>query len=161
MALTAFVVWTLAGAAFGAHPLWHAASLNMSEAAAARDVATVAAMLERGDDPDVRHAIRPALLDSARGEFTPLEAGAIAGRLEVVHLLLTHGATVDPRRRNELTCEAMRRGYTDVADYLAGDAAGKERPQGVPGDSKERRQGVPEDSNERRQGVPEDRAGCR
>ena len=122
MALTAFVVWTVAAAAFGAHPLWHAASLNMSEAAVARDVATIAAMLERGDDPDVKHAIRPALLDSARGELTPLEAGAIAGRLEVIHLLLTHGATIDQRRRSELACEAMRRGYTDVADYLAGEA---------------------------------------
>jgi hypothetical protein len=109
---------------FGAHPLWHPASLNMSEAAAARDVATVAAMIERGEDPGLKHPIRPPLLDSARGELTPLEAGAIAGRLEVVHLLLTRGAAVDAHRRSELACEALRRGYRDVAEYLGGAASG-------------------------------------
>jgi hypothetical protein len=121
LALTAFVAWTLASAAFGDHPLWHSEPLNMSEAAAARDLATVAAMLERGEDPNLKHAVRPALLESA-GEFTPFEAGVISGRLEVVHLLQTHGASVDPRRRFELACEARRRGYTDVADYLAAEA---------------------------------------
>ena len=126
LALTAFAAWTLAAAAFGAHPLSHPASLNMSEAAAARDVATIAAMLERGESPDVRHPVRPPLLDSWGGEFTPLEAGAIAGRLEVVHLLLTRGAALDARRRTELACVALRRGYADVAEYLAGEAAPRE-----------------------------------
>jgi hypothetical protein len=120
LALTAFVAWTLAAAAGGAHPLWQAATLNMSEAAAARDVATIAAMLDRGDDPNLKHPIRPALMESG-AELTPLEAGAIAGRLEVVHLLLTRGATIDPGRRGELACVALHRGYSDVADYLAGE----------------------------------------
>lgn len=105
----------------GRHPMWRPETLNMTEAAAARDVATIAASIERGEDPNARRPIGPPFLESAPGEMTPLEAGVIAGRLEVVHLLLTRGASVVPDRRRELACVALRQGYRDVADYLAGD----------------------------------------
>jgi hypothetical protein len=52
--------------------------------------------------------------------MTPLEAGVAAGRLEVVHLLVTRGVALDRGRRAALVCEALRRGYRDVAEFLAG-----------------------------------------
>ena len=106
----------------GQHPMWRPETLNMTEAAAARDVATIAASIERGQDPNARRPIAPPFLEVVPGEMSPLEAGVIAGRLEVVHLLLTRGASVPPDRRVELACMARRRGYPDVADYLGGDA---------------------------------------
>jgi hypothetical protein len=119
LVLVAFTMISLAAAPFGGHPLWHDAELNMSEAAAARDVATVAALIERGEDPDaVRHVRQPLLEGAVQREVTPLEAAVIAGRLEVVHLLLTHGAAVPDAARLRLSCEAARSGYRDVAEYL-------------------------------------------
>ena len=118
--LTVFVAATVVGALAGDHPQWHGMTLNMSEAAAARDVATIAAMLDRGEDPNRPRSVRPPLLDSTQPTLTPLEAGAIAGRLEVVHLLMARGASLDAGRRGALVCEARRRGYDDVAGYLAG-----------------------------------------
>ncbi len=119
LVVVAFTLLSLMAAPFGGHPLWHDAELNMSEAAAARDVATVAAMLERGEDPDaVRHVRQPLLEGAAQRDVTPLEAAVIAGRLEVVHLLLTRGAAVPESSRLRLSCEAARSGYRDVAEYL-------------------------------------------
>jgi hypothetical protein len=106
----------------GRDPRWHGAAMNMSEAAAARDVATIAAMLDRGEDPNRPRSVRPPLLDSTQPTVAPLEAGALAGRLEVVDLLVTRGASLDARRRRALVCETRARGYRDVADYLAGAA---------------------------------------
>ena len=121
--LTIVVAMTALAGAAGQHPQWHGAALNMSEAAAARDVATLAAMLDRGEDPNRARPVRPPLLDSTRPTLTPVEAGVLAGRLEVVHLLTTRGGVLDAERRAALACEARRRGYGDVADYLAGPAA--------------------------------------
>ena len=119
--LVAFTAVALAAAPFGAHPLWHDAELNMSEAAAARDVATVAALLEAGEDPDAVRPVREPLLEgAARRDVTPLEAAVIAGRLEVVHLLLTRGAAAPDAVRRDLACAARASGYRDVAEYLAG-----------------------------------------
>jgi len=92
----------------------------MAEAAAARDIGTIAAMLDRGDDPNARRYVRAPLIDGVAVEMTPLEAGVAAGRLEVVHLLTTRGAALDDRRRVALACEALHRGYKDVAEFLAG-----------------------------------------
>lgn len=122
LALVAFTAVALLATPLWGHPMWHAAPLNMSEAAAARDVATIAAMLERGEDPDAVRHVRPPLLKGAvRRDLTPLEAAVVAGRLEVVHLLLTRGATAADDARLDLACRAQASGYRDVAEYLAGE----------------------------------------
>jgi hypothetical protein len=116
------IVAMLLGALVGTHPMWQTRSLNMTEAAAARDVATVALLLERGEDPNEPRPIRASFLQLAGGEMTPLEAGAAAGRLEVVDLLVRRGAAVDAPARLHLACRAIEHGHADVAAYLAGPA---------------------------------------
>lgn len=102
------------------HPQWYGAALNMPEAAAARDAATVAALLDRGEDPARALPVRPPLLDGTRPTLTALEAAVAAGRLEIVHLLLSRGVELDPAGRTALACDARRRGFSDVAEYLEG-----------------------------------------
>ena len=116
--LAGVIVVMLAAGLAGRHPMWRTETLNMAEAAAARDLATIAAMLDRGEDPHLSLPIRSTLPDEVSIAMTPLEAGVAAGRLEVVHLLVTRGAALDDGRRAALACEAQRRGYRDVAEYL-------------------------------------------
>jgi hypothetical protein len=121
--LACAVTAMLAAGAAGRHPMWRTETLNMSEAAAARDIGTIAALLDSGEDPNATRYVRPPLLDGVSAKMTPLEAGVAAGRLEVVYLLLTRGGVVDERRRLALACDALHRGYHDVADFLAGAGA--------------------------------------
>jgi hypothetical protein len=124
LVLAAMIGGMLAVTPLAGHPMWRTASLNMAEAAAARDVGTLAAMLERGEDPNLARTVRPPLLEGAANRHvTPLEAGVFEGRLEVVHLLLTHGARLDDGDRRRLACQARSRAFSDVAEYLAGDLA--------------------------------------
>lgn len=122
LALAVVTVVMLAAATAGRHPLWTPQRLNLTEAAAARDVATVAAMLERGEDAAVPQRVRPPLLDGLDRAVTPLEAGVLARRLEVVHVLLAHGTPVDQTTRDRLVCEARHNGDTGIADALAAGA---------------------------------------
>jgi hypothetical protein len=121
--LACAVVSMLAAGVAGRHPMWRTETLNMAEAAAARDVATIAMLLDRGEDPNATRHLRAVLFDGMARDLTPLEAGVAAGRLEVVHLLLARGALVDDARRVALACDALHRGYRDVAAFLAGPAS--------------------------------------
>lgn len=67
--------------------------MDIVAAAAAGDVATVTAYLERGGDPDVR---------ADRG-WTPLIAAARNGHARMVDLLLAHGASPDLPNHNGTT----------------------------------------------------------
>ena len=118
LSLAVAIAAMLLAALLGAHPMWETPTLNMSEAAAARDVATVALLLERGEDPKERRLIAAPFLEDAGSELTPLEAAVSAGRLEVVHLLMARGTAVDTAARVRLACRAAERGYADVAAYF-------------------------------------------
>jgi hypothetical protein len=113
----------LLAAAWGRHPFWQPSTLNLSEAAAARDIATVAALIEAGEDPAISRPVRPPLLsDGAAVTATPLEAAVRAGRVEIVALLFARGLKVDGTARAALACEARSRGYRDVDEYLSASA---------------------------------------
>ena len=127
--LAAAAVVMLAAAAAGRHPFWRPEVLNMAEAAAARDVSTVAALIERGEDPNVPQLVRPPLLDGVNRAMTPLEAGVVARRMEVVGLLLAHGAAPGPEIRLALVCEALHNGDNDIAAALAGGPPAVECPR--------------------------------
>jgi hypothetical protein len=125
-ALAVLTVVMLGAAAVGRHPFWTPEQFNMAEAAAARDIATVAAMLERGEDPAVPRPVRPPLLDGINRSVTPLEAGVIARRGEVVELLIGRGVRPSAAERSRLVCDALHNGDRDIAGLLAGDLEGIE-----------------------------------
>lgn len=54
----------------------------------------------------------------------PLEAAIDAGRLEIVRLLVQHGARIDTADRPRLICFAKARGADDIARLLAGAGEG-------------------------------------
>jgi hypothetical protein len=76
------------------HPMWKTESLNMSEAAALRDAATVFQLVRAGESPSERRHIRAGLLFERSVSLTPLEAAIAAGRSEIVGLLLEVGEGV-------------------------------------------------------------------
>ena len=105
-------------ATFSDHPLWRSETLNLSEAAALRDTAEVARLVERGEDPNIRRTVRAGFLDDKANEVTPLEAATFNRRPEVVHLLMTNGAKLDDSAWRRLRCFAQRNGGDDVAAEL-------------------------------------------
>jgi hypothetical protein len=75
-------------AAGGSHPLWRVEPVNLSEAAALRDRATIVQLIARGEDPYARREVRANLAFNDRFELTPLEAGIATHRAEIVDMIL-------------------------------------------------------------------------
>jgi hypothetical protein len=90
----------------GPHPLWRAEPLNLSEAAAVRDPATVARLMSHGEDPYLRREVRADLLFNNRNEMTPLEAAIASGRADVVEIILTSAPPPEPSEWSHLRCLA-------------------------------------------------------
>jgi hypothetical protein len=103
---------------FGRHPMWPMSQPNLAEAAATRDAASVVYLLRQGHDPDVPHMIRPGVLARGAVRRTPLEAALEEQRLEIVNILLRHGASLSPEQRIDFTCAARRRGDDDIVQYF-------------------------------------------
>lgn len=127
------VVWcatvvVLAAALLGQTPLWPVHDLTTSEAAALRDSGELRRLLDHGADPNARAFVRAGALSDEPLWLTPLEAGVAAQRLEVVTLLLDHGANIDVASHAVLVCLAQRRGDTAVADFLVGRNGGDRSP---------------------------------
>jgi hypothetical protein len=89
LAAASFGVLTMAVA--GGHPMWTSHHLNMSEAAALRDAAPGLQLVRAGESPRERRDIRPGFLFDRRVRLTPLEAAIVAGRSEIVDVLLGVG----------------------------------------------------------------------
>jgi ankyrin repeat protein len=108
----------LALGAIGNHPMWHVPDVNLAEAAAGRDAATVKLLIRQGEDPDAPRTIRAGLLKDEAVTITPLDAAVDAKRLEIVDLLLRNGASLDEPLRVALACRARSRGDEDIVRYL-------------------------------------------
>jgi hypothetical protein len=117
-ALAVFIAVSLVLALVGRHPLWQVSEVNVAEAAATRDAATVVLLIEEGHDPDVPRFVRPGLLARGAVRATPLEAALAEDRLEIVDVLLRHGAALSEGQRVDFTCAARRRGDTDIVRYF-------------------------------------------
>ena len=84
----AMALTSTAAAIVGRNPLWRTAELNLSEAAAVRDLATMVRLIRGGADPDARYRIRPDLLWAHESRLTPFEVALATGTPEVAEIWL-------------------------------------------------------------------------
>jgi hypothetical protein len=106
-------------AAAGADPFWRVEPVNLSEAAALRDRATVVQLMASGEDPYAPREIRPDVLFNNAVTLTPVEAGIAAGRAEVVDVILFSAHTPpDAPTWNRIRCLAQLQGDEDVEAVL-------------------------------------------
>jgi hypothetical protein len=122
-ALPAFTLGVLTAgmllrALVGSHPHWRAEPVNLSEAAALRDQATVVQMIRRGEDPYLRREVRADLLFNDRTELTPLEAALASGRAEIVEIILWSAPHPEPAVWNRVRCLAKLEGDGDSGEVL-------------------------------------------
>jgi len=83
-----------------------------------QDVGTLVWLIERGADPDAPARVRAPLLGPVDFMVTPVEAVVRADQVEMLDLLLRHGASLDAASRVRLACLARERGTMAVAAYL-------------------------------------------
>jgi hypothetical protein len=105
-ALGVMTAGMLLRALVGPHPYWHAQPLNLSEAAAVRDPATVARLIRHGEDAYLRRRVRADLLFNDSSELTPIEAAIASGRSDVLEIILSSAPPPDPAEWNRLRCLA-------------------------------------------------------
>ena len=105
-------------AVFGAHPLWRSEPVNLSEAAALRDQATVVQLIRRGEDPYQRREVRADLLFNDRAELTAFEAAIAAGRAEVMEVILFASRRPAPAEWNQLRCLSKLEEADDIDEVL-------------------------------------------
>jgi hypothetical protein len=103
-------------APFDRHPIWPRQQLNLSEAAAVRDVAEIARLIESSEDPNAAREVRAGLLAEHAVRATPLEAAVAMRDPEVARLLLVNGAVMDAQVWNRLRCSADGAEMTDYLD---------------------------------------------
>lgn len=123
--LAALEAGMLVMAAVGEHPRWTSEPVNLSEAAAVRDNAEVARLIESGEDPTVRRPVRRGLIGE-RMEVTTLEAAALVRRSDLVDVLVALGVRPPAAEWLPLYCAA--RGAEDGDMMASLDAM---RPDGV------------------------------
>jgi len=116
--LTAWSALLMLGAVIGSHPLWRVEPLNLSEAAAMRDEATVVQLIASGDDPYARRQVRADLLFNDRVELTPIEAAIAGGRTEIVEIILFSSPRPAPAEWTRLRCLSDLEGAKNINDVL-------------------------------------------
>ena len=90
----------------GAPSIWSDDRINISEAAAMRDGATVLHLMRGGESVRERHLVRPGILFGEAKGLTPLEAGIAARRAEVVELVLVESPELDWTTWRDAKCLA-------------------------------------------------------
>lgn len=120
----------LAMAAVDRHPMWPHQQWNLSEAAAVRDTAEVARLIQFAEDPNIPREIRAGLLSDDPVRLTPLEAAVAINDGNMVLLLLRSGAVLDAETWNRLRCVADGDEVRRVLDQQA-PANAERRCEGV------------------------------
>lgn len=127
LAALALVLAVLAGWMVGADTFWPLPEITLSEAVVTRDYAEVVRLIESGADPNRPAHIRVDMLNSAEYTKTPLEAAVGTGVIELVQLLLRHGAVIPAGAEHEaLICESVRVEAEDVTELLLATGDGSD-----------------------------------
>jgi hypothetical protein len=116
--LGALTAGLLLRAMVGSHPLWRVEPVNLSEAAALRDQATVVQLVRRGEDPYQRREVRADLLFNDRAELTAFEAAIASGRAEVMEAILWSARRPEPAEWNRLRCLSKLQETDDIDEVL-------------------------------------------
>lgn len=118
LVLAAWSALLMLGAVIGSHPLWRVEPLNLSEAAAMRDEATVVQLIANGEDPYARRQVRADLLFNDRVELTPIEAAIAGGRTEIVEIILFSSPRPAPAEWTRLRCLSDLEGAKNINDVF-------------------------------------------
>lgn len=114
--VTAVLIGWLVLAPVDRHPMWRQSQLNLSEAAAVRDIGEIVRLIESSEDPDAVREVRPGFLGETAVHATPLEAAVASKDVESVRILLLSGATMTQDIWHRLRCATESdevRGYLD------------------------------------------------
>ena len=126
LAVSVLVAWVAAADVF-----WPLPELTLSEAVVTRDYAEVVRLIESCADPNRPSHIRVDMLNSAEYTKTPLEAAVGTGVIELVQLLLRHGATMPAGAgRAAFICESVRVDAEDVTELLLATGDGSDPRDG-------------------------------
>jgi hypothetical protein len=80
--------------------------LTLSEAAALHDNGEVVRLIDAGGDPNEASTVRAELLRNDALVVTPLEAAVGSDRVDIMEILLEHGAALDGATWTRLMCFA-------------------------------------------------------
>ena len=114
--VTAGLIAWLVLAPFDRHPMWVQSEVNLSEAAAARDLGEIVRLIEASENPDVARDIRPGFLAATTVRATPLEAAVASRDVESVRVLLMNGATMTGDVWHHLRCNTEDDEMRDFLD---------------------------------------------
>ena len=104
---------------FGLNPLWPRSDLTLSEAAAYRDGASVALLLESGADPEATYWVRAGALERlGAAKLTPADTAIRADRTGILEILFSHGLRVDASRVRHWHCFARRVGSEESEAFF-------------------------------------------
>jgi hypothetical protein len=117
----------VAGSLHSANPHWEESPVNLTEAAALRDAATVLRLMAGGADPHQRYELRRDLVFNEPATMTPFEGAIATGRTEVASLMLWTGYRVDAPEWRQLRCLAQLQNNDDIGALLD-----KVKPTGEP-----------------------------
>ena len=106
VALCAFLSVVIALSVAGRNPFWPDQRVNVAEAIAANDDATLLQLMEGGADLSRVYEIRAGLLTDSSVKATPLEVSVLAHRIDVLDRLLKTGARLDAASWGRVRCLA-------------------------------------------------------
>ena len=111
-------LFVVLAATTGYRPFAAPGDLTLPEAAGLRDLLAIEGQIRGGADANARAHVRRDIIRSTPLELTPLEAAVGIRRLDVVQLLVRHGARIDAGNGPVLRCFAERERAEDIVEYL-------------------------------------------